>query len=97
MTAIRTTGSRASPAIRAARLRLMRLTHNKKPTQQQVADAVGISRARLSEIENNTGPQLGVDELHALAAYYGQTVDWFQRPVRQTTDSVGVMRNDGPI
>lgn len=97
MTATVTNGSRASPGIRAARLRWMRQTHDDKPTQQQVADAVGLSRARLSEIENNKGQQLGVDELHALAAYYGQTVDWFQRPVRQTTDAVGVFRNDGPI
>lgn len=87
----------APPLTIATRLRLARRTQQVLETQAQVANAVGLTRRRISEIENNTGEQLGVHELHALACHYGQPVDWFQRPTRPTRDAVGVTRDDGPL
>lgn len=66
-----------TPQTMGARLRSLRLSREPRPTQEEVAAAVGMSRAHLAKIEKDQDAP-GRSFLQALATYYGVTMDYLQ-------------------
>jgi len=72
---------------------LIKLRHERRLTQRQVAEAVGISRQYLGMIES--GRRTGtLQVLHRIASFYGVTIDSLFAPMRDTKR--GVSGSDDP-
>ena len=57
-------------------LRLAQLRHDKKESLQQVADAVGVSKAHVWQLERNRADNPSMAVLKGLADHFGVTVSF---------------------
>ena len=67
---------------------IRRLRKERGLTQQELAKLVGISRATLSGVENNTIPELGVRKYERLLNMLGQTLPSRAQVSRPTLDEL---------
>lgn len=68
-------------------LRLKELRLKKKVSLQKVADAVGVSKPHIWELERGTSKNPSLNLLKELAAYFGESVEYLTEEAAEKSDA----------
>ena|ERR1700710_988798 len=79
--------------------RIKELRLRKKQSLQQVADAIGASKAHIWELESNRSKNPSLDLLQKLASYFGTTVSYLieEKSIQDTQADLFFRRNSNKL